>query len=148
MALIEVNWRPDRGQLRGFGLAAAVVFGALSGWCYWRDALVAIELSPDTARVTAAVLGGLALVCAVLSAVAPTAIRPLYVGLTALALPIGVVVSYVVLGFLYFIVLTPIGLFFRIIGRDVLLRRFEPDAPTYWIPRSPVTDVKRYFRQF
>jgi hypothetical protein len=45
-------------------------------------------------------------------------------------------------------VFTPIGLFFRLIGRDPLHRRFQPEADTYWVGRRPATDVRRYFRQF
>ena len=49
---------------------------------------------------------------------------------------------------LFYGVFTPIGLFFRLIGRDPLHRRFQPEADTYWVARRPATDVRRYFRQF
>jgi hypothetical protein len=43
---------------------------------------------------------------------------------------------------------TPMGLLFRLIGRDPLNRRFDPTAQTYWTPHQTVTDGRRYFRQF
>ncbi len=49
---------------------------------------------------------------------------------------------------LYYGLFTPVALIFRIMGRDALDRRFEPDAATYWTKRKPVTDRKQYFRQF
>ena len=48
----------------------------------------------------------------------------------------------------FYVVLTPVGLIFRAIGRDPLHRRFEPTASTYWVPREPARDAQRYYRQF
>ena len=78
----------------------------------------------------------------------PAALRPFYLAITAVSLPIGVVVSFVILAVLYFGVFTPIALVFRLVGRDVLHRRFDASAKTYWTPRRAVQDVRRYFRQF
>jgi hypothetical protein len=67
---------------------------------------------------------------------------------TAISLPIGFVVSYLVLGILFFLVLTPFGLVFRLLGRDPLERRFDKASRSYWVARSPVDDVSRYYRQY
>jgi hypothetical protein len=56
--------------------------------------------------------------------------------------------SYVILTMMFYLILTPVALVFKLIGRDALHRRFEPAAPTYWIKRTPPATVKRYFRQF
>ena len=55
--------------------------------------------------------------------------------------------SFVLLGLLFYGVLTPIGLFFRLIGRDALQRRIEPERETYWQPHEQAK-VRRYFKQF
>ena len=68
--------------------------------------------------------------------------------MTAVALPIGFVVSHVVMAALFFGLFMPIGLLFRLLGRDSLHRKSDPDASTYWIRRKAVADVRRYFRQF
>ena len=47
------------------------------------------------------------------------------------------VVSPVVLGAIFFLVLTPVAFVMRVIGRDAMKRRFEPAAPTYWVDCSP-----------
>ncbi len=148
MALLEINWKPDRRQLRGFGIAAAVFFAAVAGWLLWRGRLVGFEFSPGAAWTAATVLGGLALVCGALAAAAPKWLRPLYVGLSLVALPIGLVVSHVLLAIVYFGILTPLGLILRVVRGDPLTREFDRDAKTYWECRTPTSDVKRYFRQF
>ena len=45
-------------------------------------------------------------------------------------------VSPIVLGALYFAVLTPFGMLFRRIKRDPLGLEIKPQAPTYWIKRE------------
>jgi len=47
------------------------------------------------------------------------------------------VVGPVVLGAIFFLVLTPVAVAMRVIGRDAMKRRFEPAASTYWVDCSP-----------
>jgi len=57
-------------------------------------------------------------------------------------------VSHVVLALLFFGILTPVALFFRLTGRDPLTRRFEPERESYWTDLSETIETKDYFRQF
>jgi hypothetical protein len=148
MALIEVNWNPARRQLRSFGVVCVIAFGAIGAWVYVRHGLFGVKLSAPAALTTALALWAVALLCCVLTWLAPRALRPLYVLLTAISLPIGLVLSHVFLALLFYGVLTPIGLAMRLAGRDPLHRRFDRQAPSYWIRREAVRDVERYYRQF
>ncbi|MCK6456570.1 MAG: hypothetical protein L6Q92_08585 [Phycisphaerae bacterium] len=148
MSMIQVNWNPDRNQLKGFGLISVVAFAAIGAWIWFRHSIFSIDLHPMTAARTAYLLWGVALLCLVLRAAAPVALRPLYLLLTAISLPIGFVLSHVLMALIFYGLFTPVGLFFRLIGRDALHRQIEPTAATYWVRRVPITDVKRYFRQF
>ncbi len=47
------------------------------------------------------------------------------------------VVSPLVLGLIFFGVFTPVALVMRLAGRDVLCRTWEPERPSYWVPRDP-----------
>ena len=148
MALIEINWNPDRRRLRRFGVVALVAFAVVGAWVFLRHGLFGLTLSEGAACVAAYVLWGIAAVCGVLAAVAPRALRPLYLGLSLVGLPIGLVVSHVVMGVVFYIILVPIGLVMRLLGRDPLHRGFERDAETYWVRRGQTEEAKRYFRQF
>jgi hypothetical protein len=64
------------------------------------------------------------------------------------AFPIGWVVSHVMLALIYYGVMTPIGLVMRLLGRDPLKRKLDRSADTYWEPREPIANSKRYFQQF
>ena len=46
--------------------------------------------------------------------------RVVFVVLMVVALPIGFVLSHVLIAFIYFLVITPMGLCFRLIGRDAI----------------------------
>jgi Saxitoxin biosynthesis operon protein SxtJ len=148
MAFIHVDWEPSEGHLRGFGTACVVAFGSLGAWVLWRHSMFGISLGPETTQRVAVALWGLAVVCGVLRFVSPGWLRPLYVGLMAVSLPIGFVMSHVVVGIVFFGVVTPIALVFRLMGRDPLERKFDRGAATYWTRRSPVVDLARYYRQF
>jgi hypothetical protein len=147
MAVLDINLRPDRRTLRTFGFVCLVGFGLLGLLIWWRGGLFGLGFGSAAMPVAWALwgLGGLA---AMLSLVAPGANRVLFVGLVVLTYPIGWVVSHVLMGVVFYGVLTPVGLFFRLIGRDPLHRRFDRQAASYWVPHRRVDRVERYFRQF
>jgi len=148
MALIEINWRPDRKQLRGFGWICLVAFGAIGTWIFFKNSFLGFSISPSTSERVAYGLWVLAALCAMIGLTFPMALRPVFVGLTLVSLPIGFVVSHVIMFVVYYGVLTPVGLVFRLVGYDPLHRKLEPEAETYWIRRRLESDTKRYFRQF
>ena len=65
-----------------------------------------------------------------------------------IAFPIGMVIGTLALVLVFYGVITPIGLVFRLIGRDPLHRRYDREASSYWIERRPRPAAKRYFQQF
>jgi len=147
MSLIRIDWSPPRKTLRTFGLIGLVAFGAF-GTLAHEQIYPFKSLSTTTGATTAYVLWALAAYCGVFALIAPPAVQPIYLGLTVVTYPIGFVLSYVVMAVLFFLVLTPVAILFKIIGRDSMTRRFDPAATTYWVPRRPAENAKRYFRQF
>ena len=95
----------------------------------------------------ALLLAGLAVTVGSLGLARPQAIRPLFVGLMIVTFPIGWLVSKLLLGFLFYGVFTPVGLIFKLIGRDPLARRRQAGKATYWAPRPMATGAESYFRQ-
>lgn len=47
------------------------------------------------------------------------------------------IVSPLALGIMFFLVITPMGLLMRAMGKTPLRLRFEPGASSYWIERKP-----------
>ncbi len=145
--MIEIDWRPDERTLRQFGVIALVGFGFLAAIAWWEVLIFSFGLG-EARPILAGMFATLAGVSALFSLIAPRANLPIYLGLTLLSYPIGFVLSYVIMGFLFFVMITPVGLFFRLTGKDPLYRRFDPDASSYWVDPRPRRDKESYFRQF
>jgi hypothetical protein len=67
----------------------------------------------------------------------PNVLAPLNRIWTKLGLLMATVVSPIVLGLLFFIVVTPVGLLMRLVGKDPLRLRHDSGANSYWIVRQP-----------
>jgi hypothetical protein len=134
LKLVEIDWNPSVRKLRQFGLVCLVVLPLL-GWLWirttnWIGALAAV---------------GLALAVAGLAA--PQVLRPVFVAISLIAAPIGLVVGELTMAAIYFGVFLPTGLIFRFIGRDALQRKLDRQATTYWQAKRPPTSVASYYRQ-
>ena len=147
MAAVEIKWSPSRSELKLFGFLALTGFALLGALIAWQQAFLFFDLGPS-ARVVAMVLCAVGVVSATFSLTRPGANRPLWVAMMIVAWPIGTIVSYVLMAVIFYGVFAPIGMVFRLIRRDPLCRTIDRAAKSYWTPHEPVTDVKRYFRQF
>jgi len=110
---------------RSFGFTFTAVFALVGAWMAWKSRpYFAIPLGASGLFLLAA----LAL---------PRVLHPLNVAWMRLALVLNRIVSPVVMGVIYFGVLTPVATAMRWRGRDVLHRQFNPGRASYWITRDP-----------
>ncbi len=138
MAVIELNRTPTAAELRWFGVIILAFFGVLGALISWQTE------SPGAG----ATLWGIGAGLAALYYGVPPLRRPLYGLWMAAVFPIGWLVSHILLGAIYFLVITPIALVARAFGRDKLARKLGPSSASYWIEESPGGDTARYFRQY
>ena len=119
---------------RAFGLVFAAVFLIV--------ALLPL-LSGEAVRwwsaAVAAVFGALAVLAA-------PALGPLNKLWTRLGMLLHRIVNPVVLGIMFFIVVTPTGLLMRIAGKDPLRLKRDSAVSTYWIERDPPGPCPDSFR--
>jgi Saxitoxin biosynthesis operon protein SxtJ len=80
---------------------------------------------------------GVAAVFAILALLWTAALAPLNKLWTKLGVLLYRVVSPIVLGLLFFVTVTPMALLMRILGKDPLRLRRDPNAASYWIHRTP-----------
>jgi hypothetical protein len=136
--MIDLNWKPSDRELRQFAffflLAAAIVGGVL----WWRWDLQKVAYGLWIAGPIVALVGWFA----------PRAVKPLFIGMSVAAWPIGMVLGFVLLAITYYLIVTPVGLLFKLFRHDPMHRRFDREADTYWIKRPPPAPAARYFRQF
>ncbi len=112
------------GSERSFGLVFAAVF-ALIG-------LVPLRHGEAPHWFILA----LAACFAVAGLVAPSVLRPLNVVWFQLGRLMGRVVNPVVMGAVFFLGMTPIGIILRLRGKDLLSLKLDRKAASYWIARD------------
>lgn len=134
----DIQFDPTTTTLRQFAGLWLVFFGGLGLW----EALARGHTFLGAGLIVASVVIGAP------GLVRPGLLRPLFVAWMVLAFPIGWTVSLVMLAILYYGLFTPIGLVFRLVGRDALQRTRKPALETYWTPKPTPTDPRRYFKQF
>ena len=139
MALVEVNFQPGPKDLRSFGTIGLIATCIIAALLYLIKGL--------TFGWVAAIIS-VGVLIFISSRISLKVTKGIYLTFTLLTLPIGIAVSYLLMGIFYYLVITPVGLFFRLIGRDILNRKFKPHTDTYWIKRNRQEDLKHYFRQF
>ncbi len=77
-----------------------------------------------------------ALVIAVLAVAAPKQLAPLNMLWFQLGMVLGRVVSPIVLGGIFFLLITPVAVFMKLVGRDELHLK-KREVRSYWINREP-----------
>ena len=135
MAIFDVNFNPTNRQLRQFGTICLLAL-PLVAWLWTRNAAI----------VGWAGAAGLAL-CGV-GRVAPKFLRPVFLGLTVVTLPIGLIAGEVAMLLIYFGLFLPMSIVFRMTGRDSLGRRSQPSEKTFWRERKQPSGPGSYYLQF
>jgi hypothetical protein len=118
---IEVHGSSDRS----FGLVFAAVFLAIGLWPLVRG---------GTLRAWAPAVAVAFLVAALAR---PSLLAPLNRLWTRFGLLLGKVTTPIVMGILFYLVVTPTGLLMRLFGKDPLRLSRDPEAGSYWIQREP-----------
>ena len=80
---------------------------------------------------------------------APGVLRPVYVAWMRLAFVLGWINTRILLSLFFYLVMTPIGLLLRMMGKDLLDERIDREAHSYWVRRdAPPFDPEQYRRLF
>jgi hypothetical protein len=135
----EINWNPRRKELRTFAIIALIAAILVSLLLY---------LFRGLGLQWGVVISSIGITIFLTAFISLRATRVIYLVLTLVTLPIGLVISFLLLATFYFGILTPLAVVFRLIGRDALKRRFDADAESYWITHRHPDDLDRYFNQF
>jgi hypothetical protein len=110
-------------HLRQFGLTVGGVFLAIALFFLWRQKpIFHLFVWPGA-------------ILLFLGLVAPKSLRLVFIGWMAFAMVLGHIVSTILLTLFFFLVVTPVGLAARLLGKDFLHRKLDSQAATYWTRR-------------
>ena len=110
---------------RSFGLVFAGFLIILGAYNWWHQG----RWWPAPIAIAAAFLA--------IALLRPNVLAPLNRMWTKLGLLMTMVVSPILLGLLFLVVVTPVGLLMRLSGKDPLRLRDRSGAGSYWIVRQP-----------
>ncbi len=129
--------KESKKDLRKFGLTVGPVLLAIG-------AFLVIK------RVDSGLFWGSAgLVLILLAFAAPVALKPLNKVWMALAILLGWIMTRLILIVLFYVAITPTGLIARLLGKDLLERKFHKSGETYWQKREKkFSDAQSLERQF
>lgn len=133
----EINKNPSAKELIKFGatfLGGMAVIGLLYHFVFHNEPLAKGLW----------IAGG---VVFVLSFIPPVA-RILYILWMGLGITMGLVTSPIILALVFLVLITPVGLVFKLIQRDTMKRKMDRDAATYWEEYKETDDPATYVKQF
>ncbi len=131
------NIKEDKTTLRKFGLTVGTVL-----------LIVAIVLYL-TGKSSSVIFGGAGVLLILFGLILPNILKPLNKIWMTLAVILGWFMSRLILFILFYIVITPIGFFLTIAGKDFLNLRTDKNSNSYWEKREKrVKEKIDYERQF
>lgn len=118
------NIKSGKKELRKFGMTFGIILGLLGGWFLWRD------------KEHYSYFLILSIAFGLLGLIVPVVLMPVYKAWMTLAVLLGWLMTRVILIVLFYVVVTPIGLLTRSLGKDFLRLKFDRNTDSYWIPKS------------
>ena len=119
---------------RSFGLVFFIVFIIIALWPL---------TSEDSIRIWSIILSLIFLILGLINSKLLTPLNQLWF---KFGITLGAIVAPIVMGIVFFLVVTPTGLILNIMGKDLLNKKYDKKKKTYWIKRNtPIGTMKRQF---
>ena len=119
---------------RSFGLLFFFVFLIISLWPL---------LNEGPIRIWSIVISLIFLILSLMNSKLLTPLNQLW---TRFGLLLGNIVAPIVMGLVFFLVVTPIGIVMRIMGKDLIRKKLNKNNKSYWIKREkPIGTMKKQF---
>ena len=118
---------------KSFGILFCIVFVLIAAWPAMHEGQLRIWPIP------------ISFVFLVLGLLNSKLLSPLNLAWIKFGELLGRIIAPIVMAIVYFLIITPIGLFMRLIGKDLLNTKFSKDH-SYWIKREKnIGSMKRQF---
>ena len=119
---------------RSFGLLFFVIFLIVSLWPLTHEGSI---------RIWSVIISAVFLILGLINS---RLLTPLNVFWFKFGMILGAIISPIVMGIVFFLVVTPTGFILRIMGKDLLNKKYDKEKETYWIKRNaPTGTMKRQF---
>ena len=118
---------------RSFGILFFIVFSIISIWPI---------LSGGELRLWSFIV---AIIFLIMGITKSRFLTPLNIAWIKFGELLGVIISPLIMGLVYFLVLLPIGILMRVLGKDLLSLKFNKNTETYWNKKEAKTNFNKQF---
>ena len=131
---MSLNSKIKISSNRNFGLVFFIIFLIVSLWPLTYE---------EPIRIWSVIIS---LVFLILGLMNSKMLTPLNLLWFKFGIILGTIVAPIVMGVVFFLVVTPIGFIMRIMDKDLLRKRYDKKTETYWIKRDkPINTMKKQF---
>ena len=131
------NIKTGKKDLRSFGITFGIIFLIIAGFLYYQE--------KDSFQLFIYLAGSFS----GLGIILPIILKPFYMVWMIFAVILGWFMTKVILSLLFYLIITPIGLFLRIIGKDLLNLKEKKQQKSYWNMRNSEEEQNQnYEKQF
>ena len=120
------NQQPTMKDLRQFGLLVGCVFAVIGLW--------PVVFRSESPHLWAMILGSLLIV---LGAIVPQSLKQVHAAWMKVGHILGSINTRIILGIIYYFLITPMGLVMRLMGRDPMHRALRQGTDSYRVVRAP-----------
>lgn len=112
----------NKSTLRKFGLVMTVPLVIIAGLLFWKD------------KTTWQYFAGAAAFFFLSGLIVPIILAPIEYVWMLLAKALSVVMTFVLLTIVFYVVVTPLGLLMKLLGKDLLNKKFPVKDKSFWVP--------------
>jgi len=131
------NIKTGKKDLRSFGITIGFILLAIAAFLFFKD--------KDSYQTFLYISGALI----IFGLIIPVILKPIYLAWMTFAVILGWFMTRVILSLLFFIILTPLGLILRIVGKDFLNQKEQKELNSFWNKRNSKNEKNQnYEKQF
>jgi len=118
------NIKSEKKDLRKFGITIGIILLIITGFLFWKE------------KESFQILLTFGVAFCILGITIPFILKPIYWVWMVFATILGWIMTRVILSFLFYIIITPIGLIPRFFGKQFLELRWDKSKESYWNYRT------------
>jgi|TARA_B110000211_G_scaffold231590_1_gene293445 hypothetical protein len=125
--------KSKKNSNKSFGFLFFLVFLTIGLWPL---------MSSESIRIWSIILSVIFLTLGIINS---KILNPFKKGWIKLGELLGRIIAPVVMFAIFFLIVTPIGLLMKLLGKDIINLKFNKKIKSYWVPRKAIKSMKRQF---
>lgn len=131
------NIKTGKKDIRSFGITIGIILLIIAGFLFYKEK----ESFQLFIYIAGSFIG--------VGLIVPVILKPIYLIWMMFAVILGWFMTRLILSLLFYLVITPIGLVLRVLGKDLLNLKKQEVQDSYWNMRDPqIEQNQNYEKQF